>query len=98
MIEQLNTTALAHYSIEKRSTKGAHASTEGFPGYQVPYKEDIPLMVCKYCIRYELGFCPVHQQKTDYKEPLYLQLADGRKFPLKFDCKRCEMYVLHPEK
>ena len=50
-----------------------------------------PLMRSKYCIRYELGMCPVHQgAKTS--GPLYL-LNNGRRLALHFDCKACEMSV-----
>ena len=49
------------------------------------------LMRSKYCIRYELGLCPVHQGAAD-SGPLFL-LNNGRRFALGFDCKRCEMTV-----
>ena len=49
------------------------------------------LMRSKYCIRYELGICPVHQGAAD-SGPLFL-LNNGRRFALGFDCRRCEMTV-----
>lgn len=49
------------------------------------------LMRTKYCIRYELGLCPVHQ-KAKGSGPLYL-LNNGRKLALGFDCAACEMTV-----
>lgn len=50
------------------------------------------IMTCKHCIRYALNIC----KKTDRSvpDPLFLRLPDGRKFPLRFDCARCEMQVL----
>ena len=49
------------------------------------------LMRTKYCIRYELGMCPVHQgAKTS--APLFL-LNNGKRLALKFDCRQCEMTV-----
>ena len=49
------------------------------------------LMKSKYCIKYELGMCPVHQgAKTVGK--LFL-LNNGRRLALGFDCKACEMSV-----
>lgn len=50
-----------------------------------------PLMLSRYCIRYELGICPVHQGAKD-SGPLFL-LNNGRRLELGFDCKRCEMSV-----
>lgn len=53
------------------------------------------LMFCKHCLRYSLGLCP-KQAKTHatYREPLVLVSNDGRRFPLRFDCKNCVMQVL----
>lgn len=45
------------------------------------------LMTCRYCIRHELGMC------TKVNKTLFLRLADGRRFRLHFDCKRCQMMV-----
>lgn len=50
-----------------------------------------PLMRTRYCIRYELGLCPVHQGAKD-TGPLFL-LNNGRRLALGFDCARCEMTV-----
>ena len=50
-----------------------------------------PLMRSRYCIRYELGMCPVHQGAKPTGQ-LYL-LNNGRRFALGFDCKACEMTV-----
>ena len=52
------------------------------------------LMQCRYCLRYELGYCPKHGgHKIRWCEPLSLRLADGRRFQLQFDCKQCQMYL-----
>ena len=64
-----------------------------------------PLMTCRYCIRYELGQCRMgknglaerHNLHIAPDEPLALRLADGRTFPLHFDCRNCQMLVLIPE-
>ena len=54
-----------------------------------------PLMRCRYCLRHALGQCPRETgHAPTWKEPLALRLPDGRSFPLKFDCTRCEMQVL----
>ena len=49
-------------------------------------------MKSKYCIKYELGLCPVHQGAKS-TGPLYL-LNNGRRLALHFDCKTCEMSVM----
>ena len=58
--------------------------------------EGQPLMTCRYCLRYQMGWCPQrHRVKSPYQEPYYLCSKDGRRFRLEFDCKKCEMKVLH---
>jgi len=69
--------------------------------------ESSPLMTCRYCLRYALGYCTrdtklsstqgkERERNRPFREPLSLRLADGRTFPLRFDCQRCEMQVLRP--
>lgn len=57
---------------------------------------EVPLMITKYCLRYELEMCPRFQNADNierYKEPLFIR-DDSNTFKLAFDCKRCEMLVL----
>ena len=55
---------------------------------------DGPLMQCRHCLQYAMGYCVKHGgQKPTYKYPLYLRLGDGRRFRLEFDCKHCQMNV-----
>ena len=55
---------------------------------------DGPIMQCRHCIRYALGYCVKHGgQHPTWKEPLSLVLGDGRRFRLEFDCKHCQMNV-----
>ena len=44
-------------------------------------------MRCKHCIKYALGMCKS-------PENLILRDAYNNIYPLKFDCKNCEMSVL----
>ena len=67
------------------------------PEVSSPSQEELgvgPLMTCRYCIRHALGQCL--QEHPTLHGPLALRLSDGRRFPLHFDCKRCEMQVLPP--
>lgn len=53
--------------------------------------EKSPLMRSRYCVRFELGMCPVMQGATPPKR-LYI-VNNGRKLALNFDCKACEMTI-----
>jgi len=50
----------------------------------------IELMRTKHCIKYACGYCGKNSDK------LYLRDENGKKYPLVFDCKNCEMAVLNP--
>ena len=53
-----------------------------------------PIMQCRHCIRYSLGYCVKHGGKRpQWREPLSLVLGDGRRFRLAFDCNHCQMNV-----
>ena len=55
-------------------------------------EKELLLMTCRYCIRHELGMCYKELRMKD-NSPLFLRLADGRRFRLGFDCKNCQMKV-----
>ena len=61
------------------------------PTYEIAHPRDAELMRTRYCIRYELGLCPVHQGAKESR-PLFL-LNNGRRLALHFDCAKCEMTV-----
>ena len=64
------------------------------PAFEVGHPEGAALMFCKHCLRYSMGWCPVHHKvKSPYREPYYLVSGDGKKFSLQFDCKNCQMKV-----
>jgi putative protease len=79
---------------------GASAAEEA---YELSHTPDAELMRTKYCIRYELGICPVHQKGLVRHLPSNLRdikpdtrlflLNNGRRLALGFDCRRCEMTV-----
>ena len=53
------------------------------------------VMTTKYCIKYELKKCPIHQKDivgVKVKEPLVLKQAE-LEYKLKFNCKPCEMEI-----
>ncbi len=69
--------------------------------FELSHAHGAELMRTKYCIRYELGMCPVHQKSLASSLPKPLQgikagaplflLNNGQKFVLHFDCRNCEM-------
>ena len=61
------------------------------PAYELAHPRDAELMRTRYCIRYKLGLCPVHQGAKESR-PLFL-LNNGRRLSLHFDCAKCEMTV-----
>ena len=51
-------------------------------------------MRCRHCLRRSLGRClRSERQEGAWRGPLYLRLADGRRFSLRFNCDKCEMEI-----
>ena len=67
-------------------------------GFEIKAPEEAELMRCKYCIKFELGYCTKYSRKKGAsnaalpKEPLFLENG-RRKFRLGFDCVKCEMII-----
>jgi len=59
--------------------------------YELTHRDGAELMRSKYCIKYELGLCPIRQGAKN-TGPLFL-LNNGKKLALHFDCANCEMVV-----
>ena len=76
------TEALYHAPLRKDTPQVSAARNTGREG---------ELMRTRYCIKYELGLCPVHQGAKP-AGPLFL-VNNGRRLALGFDCKACEMTV-----
>lgn len=57
---------------------------------QVKIPSNIELMRTKHCLKFASGMCGNSCGK------LYLQDVKGKKYPLGFDCKNCEMVVYSP--
>lgn len=64
------------------------------PAYELQPSEGSPIMYCKHCIKYSIGWCTKTGEKSPYKEPYYLVSADGRRFRLHFNCRECMMTVV----
>ncbi len=63
------------------------------PAYELQPVAGVPIMYCKHCIRYSMGWCSKDGGKMPCRE-LYLVAVDGKRFRLHFDCKECMMMVI----
>lgn len=53
-----------------------------------------PLMTCRYCLRYALGYCVKNGGKRPtWHEPLHLEAKNGIRVSLAFNCAKCQMEV-----
>ncbi len=80
-----------------KQTAPAHPTpylTPQVPESEIP-EPQVPktLMECRYCIRYQIGQCLRSNPKA-IRGPLWLEGKDGRRYPLQFDCQRCQMMVM----
>ena len=88
-----------------RETYQSLGATQTDDAFEISHRPDAELMRTKYCIRYELGLCPVHLQSgkpqgkgsphgltTDNLKNLSL-INNGKRYRLAFDCANCEMIV-----
>ena len=77
------------------------------PAFELRPSADTPLMTCRHCIRYALGWCYKRQtdspgkstlinlQNPPASQHLFLTLRNGTRLALRFDCQRCLM-TIHP--
>ncbi|MBQ4285546.1 MAG: U32 family peptidase [Bacteroidales bacterium] len=84
----------ATYKNNVANSIASRLFTEVQPAYELSPAPDAELMRSRYCIRYELGMCHKHHRDRT-PDPLFL-VNNGRRLPLLFDCKKCEMAVLYP--
>ena len=81
-------------NVSNRLSEGVYRSSGAASiekAYELTHKDGAELMRTKYCIRHELGLCPIHQGAKD-SGPLFL-VNNGQRFALHFDCRNCEMTV-----
>lgn len=86
------------YNIANRSAEHfykTHGMKHIEPAFEVEQpKGESLIMQCRHCIRYSLGYCVKRGgKKPQWKEPLFLELGDGRRFRLEFKCAECQMEV-----
>ena len=84
------------YNISNHLAQAFYGS-ENLSAYELSGSGGGPIMQCRHCLRYALGYCVKHGgQRPLWHEPLYLVLGDGRRFRLSFDCQHCQMNVYAP--
>ena len=83
-------------NVEAASFYKEHGVQAVQPAFEQQQPEgETVVMFCKHCLRYKMGWCPTHQKvRSPYREPYYLVTGDGKRFRLKFDCRKCEMLVI----
>ena len=75
----------------------AHGVKSIEPAFEKEARFDVPLMYTKHCLRYSMGWCPVHhKKKSPYKEPFFITNKDNR-LRLAFDCKKCQMLIYNSQ-
>jgi putative protease len=84
------------YNISNRLSQQFYGAKE-LSAYELK-GGDGPIMQCRHCIRYALGYCVKHGgSRPTWQEPLSLVLGNGRRFRLEFDCQHCQMNVYASE-
>jgi len=53
------------------------------------------VMRTRYCLLHQLGYCRREKDAPPLAEPLSLVDEDGHRYPLRFDCAKCEMEVFY---
>lgn len=80
-----------HPAIAPDSTAAETIASLTSTPYELTHPKDTPVMLCKHCIRRQLGQCLKEGGKP---MPLQLRLDNGTTFRLEFDCKNCIMKVI----
>ncbi|MDR0295009.1 MAG: U32 family peptidase [Prevotellaceae bacterium] len=60
--------------------------------YELMPRDYVELMRTKYCLLYEIGYCPKQNSKVKLQEPLFL-MNNGLQLRLSFNCMLCEMVI-----
>jgi putative protease len=90
-----------YYNISNNSSHQFYAERQLkhlSPAFELEAQHSSVLMQCRHCLRFALGYCVRNGGKQPtWKEPLFLQLANGKRFRLQFDCRQCQMNVWNEE-
>ena len=91
-----NTTAQNYYAAHgvKNAPTAFELNSDYKAGSTTAPSAVPPLMTCRYCLRYALGYCVKNGGKRPtWHEPLYLEAKNGIRVRLAFNCAKCQMEV-----
>lgn len=91
-----NTTAQNYYAAHgvKNAPTAFELNSDYTAGSTTAPSAVPPLMTCRYCLRYALGYCVKNGGKRPtWHEPLHLEAKNGIRVRLAFNCAKCQMEV-----
>ena len=91
-----NTTAQNYYAADgvKNAPTAFELNSDYKAGSTTAPSAVPPLMTCRYCLRYALGYCVKNGGKRPtWHEPLHLEAKNGIRVRLAFNCAKCQMEV-----
>lgn len=91
-----NTTAQNYYAAHgvKNAPTAFELNSDYKAGSTTAPSAVPPLMTCRYCLRYALGYCVKNGGKRPtWHEPLHLEAKNGICVRLAFNCAKCQMEV-----
>lgn len=91
-----NTTAQNYYAAHgvKNAPTAFELNSDYKAGSTTASSAVPPLMTCRYCLRYALGYCVKNGGKRPtWHEPLHLEAKNGIRVRLAFNCAKCQMEV-----
>lgn len=91
-----NTTAQNYYEAHgvKNAPTAFELNSDYKAGSTTATSAVPPLMTCRYCLRYALGYCVKNGGKRPtWHEPLHLEAKNGIRVRLAFNCAKCQMEV-----
>lgn len=91
-----NTTAQNYYAAHgvKNAPTAFELNSDYKTGSTTAPSAVPPLMTCRYCLRYALGYCVKNGGKRPtWHEPLHLEAKNGIRVRLAFNCAKCQMEV-----
>lgn len=91
-----NTTAQNYYAAHgvKNAPTAFELNSDYKAGSTTAPSAVPPLMTCRYCLRYALGYCVKNGGKhPTWHEPLHLEAKNGIRVRLAFNCAKCQMEV-----
>lgn len=91
MTEHLTEERIKYYPLIRQSHEKTDIATE--KPFEETHDLSQPVMICKHCIRRQMGICLKENTRTHSKNlhQLQLHMANGTVFRLEFDCKQCLM-------